>query len=219
MPIESIPAPIGNPKKPTIFEPPRQFITPTSSKLGMSEVVNFHAETAALMAQIESAFGGGAESSAAARKAINDRLGFGLRNLDLQREGLGIDRDQADINRRNSIEAAINNALQRGIFRSGIRVRNVQRAEEGAGLEGRRLDLRSKQINLSEEELRNSIKNALASLNESATNARRARESQIQQAQIELEMRRRQQLAETIIETGGVFDDSTQPVLVPGQRF
>lgn len=60
----------------------------------------------------------------------------GLKDIDIQSEQLKADRSSGlrDIGtqRELGVEAAVNNALQRGIFRSGIRERNVGRVNERA---------------------------------------------------------------------------------------
>lgn len=208
----------ANPKKPTVYSPtPRSTYTPPPGPgLGISDVTAFHQETAALISQIPAQFTSGGASTAAQRSSINDRLKYGLAGIGLQREGLGLDREQQEINSRNAIESAINNALQRGIYRSGIRVRNVQRAEEQAGIDEGRLDLRGRQIDLSEEELRSSIKNALAALNANASAQRAARQAAIEAAQNDLRTSREIALIEWINAHGGVIRDDVVRPYIPG---
>ena len=195
--------------------------------LGQSTVNAYNTDTLVSIAQLRQAYeaqaGVAGAGTGAQRAGINDRLKFGLQGLGLDREQLGLERESlglnqqsADLNRRDAIEGAINNALQRGIYRSGIRVRNVQRAGERAdlvdqqlGLQGKGLDLQGKRIDLNEEELRASVKNALAALNAQAKAAKQANEAQMQLALFELEQQRRQQLDQTIMEYGGVFSDAS----------
>lgn len=199
---------------------PTHFYTPSGTGLGQSFVTNYHVDTAAQLAAVQRMYneqkslagaGVGAE-----RAALQDRLRFGLEGLGLDREQIGLDRESLEIQRRNMMEAAISNALSRGIYNSGVRIRNQERVDEAADLAGREIDIREKRIGLSEKELRSSIKNALRALNERAAASRRSVELEMQLALEELERQRRQQLAELISQYGGVYDDATQAVPVRG---
>ncbi len=136
--------------------------------------------------------GAGAAADAAARKRLQDRLKFGL-------ERFGLEREVNQLDRRDAIEGAVSNALQRGIFRSGIRIKNVERAKERPALQG-------KGINLSEKELRADIENALASLRANANAARASSDLRRDQALEQLRRQQQQDFAEYV--GGGIFDDT-----------
>ena len=154
---------------------------PQQQGIGTNELITFDEMTFAGVAGIRDASGPDTSSQ---RRGLGNQLKFGL-------QGIGLDREELALNRRDSQEAAINNALQRGIFQSGIRIRNEQRVGERADLAGRRLDL-------SEKELRANISNALAGLKEEAANQKR-------QQEIDFEQARRMLRDQTIIERGGEF--------------
>ena len=154
---------------------------PQQQGIAQSRIDQFDLETGAGLAGIRADTGPDTSSQ---RRGLGNSLKFGL-------QGLELDREELALNRRDSQEAAINNALQRGIFQSGIRIRNEQRVGERSDLAGRRLDL-------SEKELRANITNALAGLRDQAANQKR-------QQEIDFEQARRQLRDQTIIEAGGVF--------------
>ena len=104
--------------------------------------------------------GGGGAGDAAQRRNIATQEKFGLANI-------ALDREQQVINERDAREGAINNALRRGIFRSGIRKQNVERVGEQGELQVRRL-------NLNEAELKERIANSLAALKAGAADRRSA---------------------------------------------
>jgi hypothetical protein len=213
----------------------------------------FDLETGVGLANIRQTFiggSGGGSGSAAARKSFQDQLKFGLEGIGLSREqlaltrqGFGLDREQlglsrgqlglsreaAGFNRRDASEAAINNALQRGIFKSGIRVRNERRAgeradlvDEGLDIQGKGLDIQGKRIglqeggagiagrrlDLSEKELRARIDSALAGLREQAAANKSIQIAQQRQSELDFEQQRRNTRDQAILEAGGV--DPTQ---------
>ena len=183
---------------------------PSQTGVGRNFINQFDKETLAGFAAIRATNTG--SGSAASRQAAQNRLKFGLAGFDLsreelalQRKGLGLSQEELGLNRRNALEGVINNALQRGIFRSGIRIRNEERVNERADLDEARLDLRSqgfditgRRLDLSEKELRANIKNALAGLKSSAANQKR-------QAEIDFEQARRNIRDQMILEQGGIF--------------
>ena len=158
-----------------------------------------------------------AGSGAAASRAAKDRLRFGLEQIGLQREGLDLTRQETAIGQRNRMEAVINNALQRGIYQSGIRIRNQERAGEITGIEEARLDLSERGIALDERQLRASIKNALAAIAEQRRNAKSQAALQQAIAQEEYEKYRRQYFDELQLTYGAIYDNT--PILPsPGDR-
>ena len=176
---------------------PAGFQGKTRSEVNVFKTGQFAAESD-LVGQFNKVSGAGAATDAASRRGLQDRLKFGLERFGLQREGNALDR-------RDNIEGAISNALNRGIFRSGIRIRNVERAKERPALAG-------KNINLSEKELRAGIKNALESLRAGANEARAA--SDLRQSQALEQLRRDNQIAMAeFIGTDKVFEDA--PVFQP----
>jgi len=134
-------------------------------------------------------------SNAAQRRGLADQRRFGLERFGLQREGAGLDR-------RDAVEGAMNNALQRGIFNSGIRKRNVARANE-------RSDLQVKGINLGEKELRSRIKNALAGLRAQNDANRMAQDAQNQADLNNLRIAQEEQ--EALEFSKGIWDDTPIP--------
>ena len=74
--------------------------------------------------------GGGGATSAAQRAITMKRLDIERKKLEFQKQTGLRDIGQA---REKGLEAAINNALQRGIFRSGIREKNVAEVERESG--------------------------------------------------------------------------------------
>ena len=150
-------------------------------------------------------------SGAAAARAAKDRLRFGLQEIGLQREGLELTRQETAIGQRNRMEAVINNALQRGIYQSGIRIRNQERAGEIAEIEEARLDLSERGLALDEQQLRASIKNALAAIAEQRRNARAQANLQMARAIEEYEQYRRQYFDELQFQYGSTYDDTPIP--------
>ena len=174
---------------------------PIQQGMGQDE---FDLKLGAGFAEIRS--GSGPDFSSQRRGAAN-QLKFGLEGIGLGREDLDISRQEADIMRRNSLEGAINNALQRGIFRSGIRVQNQERANEVSDLRDKRLSVQGKRFDLSEKELRARISTALAGLKSEAANQKR-------QEQIDFEQFLRQQ-ADAM---GGLFPTVGGREVVRDQR-
>jgi hypothetical protein len=182
---------------------------PFQQGVGRNDIMQFDLETGAGLAGLRAAPGFDTSSQ---RRGLGNQLKFGLEGLGLSREGLGLDRESlalqqegTGLDRRDALEGAINNALQRGIFRSGIRVRNERRVneradlrEEGFDIAGQRIDLQGRRLDLSEKELRANISNALAGLRSQAANAKR-------QQQMDFEQQRRQLRDQAILEAGGIF--------------
>lgn len=217
------------------------FYTPQQAGVPTSYVDNYNVDTVSQLAGLRAQYDAQAQAanagSGAQAAGLKDRLNFGLQGIDLQRqllgldrndlglarESLGLDQQTADLNRRDAMEGVINNALQRGIYNSGIRIRNEQRAGEradiaderlklqGEGLENDegRLDVNEKQLDLNEKELRSSIKTALASMNAQSAANRRLAQSQLAAAQEQLEMQRRQYLGELVMQYGGIYSDAS----------
>ena len=210
--------------------PPTTF-TPLPEQQGISrkQQEDFDLATALGLSAIGGSGSGGA-SNANAMQALRNQLKFGLESLGLDREqlglgreGLGLSREEVALNRRDDLESVINNALQRGIYRSGIRIRNERRVNERADLAGERvdlaergLDITGKRIDLSEEELRTRIDNALAGLRASAG----ANKSATLLAQADYERQRREYFAWLVDQSGGVFPTvGTEVHRRPGSPF
>ncbi len=150
-----------------LFKPKQSMRIPTFTALPIQQGMGqdeFDLKLGAGLAEIR---GGSGPDTSSERRGFSNSLKFGL-------QGLGLDREELALNRRDSLEGVINNALQRGIFQSGIRIRNEQRVGERADLAGRRLDL-------GEKELRATITNALAGLKEEAANQKRQQEIDLEQ--------------------------------------
>ena len=210
--------------------PPTTF-TPLPEQQGISrkQQEDFDLATALGLSAIGGSGSGGA-SNANAMQALRNQLKFGLEGIGLDREqlglgreGLGLSREEVALNRRDDLESVINNALQRGIYRSGIRIRNERRVNERADLAGERvdlaergLDITGKRIDLSEEELRTRIDNALAGLRASAG----ANKSATLLAQADYERQRREYFAFLEGQSGGVFPTvGTEVHRRPGSPF
>jgi len=237
MPIVDTP-PIGNPITPAPTAPKRREAIPALPQTGISQtdVDIYDQETALGLAQIAATFGasGGGANNANAMEALRNQLKFGLagqaldrEQLGLAREGVGLNRDELALNRRDDLESVINNALQRGIYRSGIRVRNERRVNERADLAGQRIDLQEeglditgKRIDLSEEQLRARIDNALEGLKSSAANSRRNSQARQDAAVFDFLQSRRTALDLAVTEAGGVFQPTGSSIVrTPGMPF
>lgn len=178
------------------------------------DITDYRIETGRGLADIRAIYEADAATSganrAARRQSLQDQLTFGLEAQGLDRELLGLGRDQLALDRRDTVEAAINNALQRGIFHSGIRVRNVARAEERADLAGAKLDISGRFIDLSEEELRARIQNSLDALKTGAASAKAADFRMRQNLESYEAFRREQERIDTE-SRGGVFVPAAPP--------
>ena len=99
-----------------LFKPKQSVRIPTFTDLpqqqgiGTNELITFDQMTGAGLAGIR---GGPGSDTSSQRRGLGNSLKFGL-------QGIGLDREELVLNRRDSQEAAINNALQRGIFQSGV---------------------------------------------------------------------------------------------------
>jgi len=179
----------------------RRAVTPYNeigNRRPQSALDKYNGETIEGSAAIANFYQGssGAASSANARRRANERLKFGLRNIDL-------DREENQLNRQDNTRLAINNALQRGIYNSGIRVQQEQRVAERADLSGKRIDL-------SEDELRASVKTSLAGISAASADARNSRKQQEQKA-LEDWLFSRDQIREEEFSTG-TYDDTFEYV-------
>ena len=210
-------------EKPTIQHTPRtpQFI-PAAFQPGIPKPA-FDLETGTGLAEIAAFFngsgGGGGANTANAREGLQQQLKFGLESIGLGREELELGREGLALNRRDAIEKAINNALQRGIFRSGIRARNVARVGERADLAEQGLDITGKRLDLSERELRARIENALAGLKSAAGSRKSARIARQRQAELDFEQSRRN-AADELIASGLLFEPKgSEIVRTPGGIF
>lgn len=178
------------------------------------DITDYRIETGRGLADIRAIYETDAATSganrAARRQGLQDQLAFGLEGQELDRELLGLGREGLILDRRDSVEAAINNALQRGIYQSGIRVRNVARAEERADLQGRGLDVTGKRIDLSEEALRARIQNSLDALKTGAANAKAADFRMREDLEAYEAFRREQERIDTE-SRGGVFVPAAPP--------
>lgn len=209
---------------------------PAQQGMGQNELIARRQEIVRGMGDIAAAFDntGSGAGNAAARKGLQDQLRFGLEGIDLSREqlglnreGFGLDQQTADLNRRDALEAVINNALQRGIYKSGIRIRNERRAGERADIVDERIDLfeagadiTGRRLDLNEEELRARIANSLAQLRAGAAANRAARETQMLLAQGQYAQSAEAALDVDVFEKGGVFPSvGTSVVRRPGGIF
>ncbi len=208
---------IRNPQpRPLVGDSAFKFTSPTQQGMSQLEYDRRIRENEAALGEWWAAGGsGGGASNANAMEALRNQLKFGLERVGLDREqvglgreGLGLNREELALNRRNDLEGVINNALQRGIYRSGIRIRNERRVNERADLAGERVDLAErgldvtgKRIDLSEKELRARIDNALEGLRASAAAANKSRDL----AAWNLLQQLRTATDQAAIEAGGVF--------------
>jgi hypothetical protein len=195
--------------------------------MSQTEVDTRKREYEAALGQLRASFGSGSggAGTANAMEALRNQLKFGLEGFGLDREqvglgreGLGLSREELALNRRDDLEGVINNALQRGIYRSGIRIRNERRVNERSDLAGERIDLAErgldvtgKRIDLSEEELRTRIDNALEGLRLSAASAKSNRKAQLDLAAWDFLQQARTALAFDVDEAGGIFQPPTLP--------